>query len=282
MNSLSAKMGELRSSVAKLDDALVAFSGGVDSSLVLKICHDELKERAIAVTAVSPSFANNELENAKKIAEWIGVKHIIVKGTEAEDTNYLKNDMKRCYFCKSNLYSKLLEVRKEFNFHNIVNGINHDDLKDYRPGIKAAGEYNVISPLRDCGLGKLEIVEMAKYLSLPNWNKPASPCLSSRVPYGIAINDEILKKIELAEDFLRSLGLLQFRVRYHNDIARIEAEKKDFQKVLENSDAIITKFREIGFRHITLDLRGFRSGSLNQRLENVEEENRTLVSRPSS
>ena|SRR3989338_9104958 len=279
--NFSSNIDNLRSYVSKLDDALVAFSGGVDSSLVLKVCYDELKEKTLAVTAASPSLPAYELENAKKIAEWIGVKHIVVKGTEAEDANYLKNDMKRCYFCKSNLYSKLLEVRKEFSFKNIINGINLDDMRDYRPGIKAADEYKVISPLKECGIGKKEIVEIAKFIGLPNWNKPASPCLSSRVPYGTAINQEVLKKIELAEDFLRSFGLWQFRVRYHNDVARIEAEKKDFEKIFGNAEAIISKFKEIGFRYVTLDLRGFRSGSLNE-VGGNEGQSIQILSRPSA
>ena len=263
MNILFEKINMLRERIRKLDDALVAFSGGVDSSLVLKICYDELKNKTIAVTAVSPSVSNFELENAKSIAEWVGVKHIIVKSSETDDANYLKNDSQRCYFCKSNLYKKLLEVREQFNFRNIVNGINHDDIYDYRPGIKAAQEYQVVSPLKDVNLGKKDIVEIANFLGLPNWNKPASPCLSSRVPYGIAITPDILEKIEKAENVLRQLGFNQFRVRYYKETAQIEVEKYEFAKVIENASIISQQIKSVGFRYVVLDLAGFKSGNLN-------------------
>ena len=258
------KLNNLRAFIKKLNNAIIAYSGGIDSTLVARICRDELGEKAIAVTATSPSYPKYELEQAKKIAKKIGIEHLIIETHEIKNEQYLKNKSNRCYFCKTTLYSELEKIAKELNYENILNGINVDDLGDFRPGIKAAKEYRVISPLKEVGLTKKDIIEIAEHLGLPNWNKPASPCLSSRVPYGIMITPEILEKIEKAEDVLRDLGLMQFRVRYHKEIARIEVEKKDFEVVLANADLINKKFRDIGFAYTCLDLRGFKSGRLNE------------------
>jgi len=241
------KLNNLRAFIKKLNNAIIAYSGGIDSTLVARICRDELGEKAIAVTATSPSYPKYELEQAKKIAKKIGIEHLIIETHEIKNEQYLKNKSNRCYFCKTTLYSELEKIAKELNYENILNGINVDDLGDFRPGIKAAKEYRVISPLKEVGLTKKDIIEIAEHLGLPNWNKPASPCLSSRVPYGIMITPE-----------------MQFRVRYHKEIARIEVEKKDFEVVLANADLINKKFRDIGFAYTCLDLRGFKSGRLNE------------------
>lgn len=268
------KLDKLRSFIKKLNNAIIAYSGGIDSTLVAKICRDELGEKAIAVTAISPSYPQYELEQAKKIAKTIEIEHLVIETYEAKNEEYLKNNTNRCYFCKTTLYSELGKIASELNYENILNGINVDDLGDFRPGIKAAKEHKVISPLKEVGLAKNDIIEIAGYLGLPNWNKPPSPCLSSRVPYGIAITPEILEKIEKAESVLRNLGLMQFRVRYHKEIAKIEVEKKDFEIVLAHADLINKRFREIGFAYACLDLRGFKSGRLNEQIDGVMNENK--------
>ena len=260
----------LRIIVRDLGRTIVAFSGGVDSSLVLKICNDELDD-VLAITAASPSYPAYELEKAKEIATHIGTRHLIVYGKEIDDDNYRKNTMQRCYFCKSNLYKQLEEVAREKGYKTIVNGVNSDDLFDFRPGMKAAEEFSVRSPLKEAGLGKKQIIDLAYELGLPNWNKPASPCLSSRVPYGITITPEILEKIEKAENVLREVGINQFRVRYHKEIARIEVGKEEFAGIIEHAELIVQRIRNIGFRYVTLDLAGFKSGNLNMDLIKSQE-----------
>lgn len=262
--SMRRSLDALRAIVRELGDAAVAFSGGVDSSLVLKICCEERGGRVLAITAVSPSFPEYELQKAKEVAAHIGARHLVIRGKETGDERYRKNDRQRCYFCKSNLYAQLREVAQREGYRTIVNGINHDDLFDFRPGIKAAEELHVRAPLKEAGIGKAEVVELARRMGLPNWDKPASPCLSSRVPYGTVITPEILEKIEKAEEVLRRMGLRQFRVRYHKEIARIEVEKEEMGVVMEQAETIVQQFRAIGFRFVTLDLAGFRSGSLNE------------------
>lgn len=263
MDELDQKLDRLRVLVRSLGNAVVAFSGGVDSTLVLRIAQEELGERALAITAASASVPAYELGKAEEIARHIGARHLIIRGKEMNDANYRKNDSQRCYFCKSNLYTQLREVAAAQGFGHIINGINKDDLFDFRPGIRAAQELRVHAPLKEAGLGKMEVVELARHFGLPNWNKPASPCLASRVPYGIAVTPEILAKIEKAEDALREAGLRQFRVRYHNEIARIEVMPAEFARVIEQAPALVERIRAAGFRHVTLDLAGFKSGGLN-------------------
>jgi len=258
-----------------LKSVVVAFSGGVDSSLVLAMSLSSLgRENTLAVTAQSESLAERELVAAKKLAENMGAEHQILRTNEMDSPEYRANPINRCYHCKSELYAKLSAIAKERNNAHIVNGINQDDLGDHRPGIVAAKEFGVVSPLAQAGLNKNDIRELSRQIGLANWKKPAMPCLSSRVPYGESVSPEKLSMIERAEDLLLSLGFTELRVRHHGDIARIELKKDDMPKILQESvSAIIQeRFKQIGFKFVALDLEGFRSGRLNEGLIEVKEE----------
>lgn len=258
---LGQKYGELKKSIKKLGSAIVAFSGGIDSALVLKAAHEVLGEKAVAVTADSPSLPRRELEETKKIAMQIGARHLIVETGEAKEKNYLKNPNNRCYYCKTELYSKLKGISKKLNIENILNGTNFDDISDYRPGLMAADEHKVISPLKDAKLTKNEIRELAKHLGLEIWDKPSSPCLSSRVPYGHEITMQKLSMIEKAENFLKDFGINELRVRHFGNEARIEVNDSDKKTISENMGSINKKFNEIGFNKI--EVANFKSGNLN-------------------
>mgnify|MGYP001559313926 CR=1 FL=1 len=269
-NELKQRYGKLKEEIKKLDNVLVAFSGGVDSTLVLKVAHDVLGDEVIAVTADSPSLPRRELEDTKKIAEQIGAKHLIIQTEETKEKNYLKNPNNRCYYCKTELYSKLKNISNKLNIKNILNGTNFDDISDYRPGLKAADENNVISPLKDAKLTKSEVRELAKHLGLEIWDKPSSPCLSSRVPYGQEITLIKLSMIEEAENFLRDFGIKELRVRHFGNLARIEVNESDKEIINDNFVIIEKKFNEIGFDEITIS--NFKSGNLNLMI-NVRAEN---------
>ena len=255
------KYEELKESIKRLDNAIVAFSGGVDSTLVLKVAYDVLGEKIVAVTADSPSLPRRELEETKKIAQQIGAKHLIINTKETESKDYLKNPSNRCYHCKSELYSELRIISAQLGVKNIVNGTNFDDLGDYRPGLKAAVENNVVSPLKDARLTKNDVRELAKDLGLKIWDKPSSPCLSSRVPYGQEITLKKLAMIESAENFLREFRIRELRVRHFGNMARIEVNEEGNPIIKKNIDSIEKKFAEIGFKEITIS--DFKSGSLN-------------------
>lgn len=244
----------------------MAFSGGVDSTLVLAIAQRVLEPKVLAVTAQSASVPERELIAAKNLAHSIGVEHLIVQTEEMQSNDYLANPANRCYYCKSELYGKLSEVAEKRDLASIVNGINLDDMGDHRPGIHAAREANVISPLAEAGFSKQDIRELSKHLGLATWEKPAMACLSSRVPYGESISADKLSMIEQAEDFLLSLGFKQLRVRHHGDVARIELERKDFPRFFTDdiSSKVQRKLKEIGYKFVALDIEGFRSGSLNE------------------
>ena len=258
---LMQKYEALKNSLKKLDSAIVAFSGGVDSVLVLKAAYDVLGRKSIAVTADSPSLPRRELEEARKIAEEIGAKHIIISTEEVENENYLKNPANRCYYCKTELYTKLKILSKKLGIRNILNGTNLDDLGDYRPGLKAADEHRIISPLKDANLSKNDVRELANHLNLKSWDKPSSPCLSSRVPYGQEITLKKLKMIEKAENFLKDLGIKELRVRHFGNKARIEVKEEDKNMLNVNLKSINKKFNEIGFNEIMIS--NFKSGNLN-------------------
>lgn len=268
--SLQTKREKLESLIGNLKSVLVAFSGGVDSTLVLAVAHRVLGEKVLAVTAQSSSLPERELKDAKNLASSIGVEHLIVNTEEMQSDDYLANPTNRCYYCKSELYGKLSEVAKQHQLASIVNGINLDDLGDHRPGIHAAKEAGVTSPLAEAGFSKNEVRELSKILGLTTWEKPAMACLSSRVPYGESISAEKLLMIEQAEDYLLSLGFKQLRVRHHGDVARIELERKDFPRFFADdiSSKVQRKLKEIGYKFVTLDVEGFRSGSLNEAIAN--------------
>ena len=267
---LGLKYEKLKEMIKKLDSAVVAFSGGIDSALVLKVAHDALGDRAVAVTADSPSLPRTELQETESIAQQIGARHLIIGTQETKNKNYLKNPDDRCYHCKSELYAKLKIVSAQINIKNIINGTNFDDLGDYRPGLKAADENNVISPLKDAKIAKTEVRELAKHLGLEIWDKPSSPCLSSRVPYGQEITLKKLAMIEEAENFLKDLGIRELRVRHFGSTARIEVNESDKMMVNGNFGLIQKKFNDIGFNKI--EIANFKSGNLNMVI-NVRAEN---------
>ena len=259
---LIKKHEKLKDVISKLSNVIVAFSGGIDSALVLKVAYDVLKDNATAATADTPSLPRKELEEARRIAEQIGARHLIISTSETQNEDYLKNHKDRCYYCKSELYQKLNKLAKSLGRDYIINGTNFDDLSDYRPGLKAANENNVTSPLKDAELTKKDVRELAKHLGLEIWDKPSSPCLSSRVPYGMEITLKKLSMIEMAETFLKENFMLKdLRVRHFENRARIEINLSDFELINENLNLIKAKFKSFGFDEI--ELKEFKSGSMN-------------------
>jgi len=248
----------------------VAFSGGVDSSLLLKIAHDTLGEKAIALTAVSASMPADELAEARELARQIGIRHILLQSREIADPRYLENTSNRCYFCRHITLEDVVAYAQEHDFNAVIDGNNANDLGDYRPGRKAAQEHGVRSPLQEAGITKDEIRQIARKLGLPNWNKPAAACLSSRIPYGTSITVETLAQVDRAEAALKQMGFGQLRVRHHDQVARIEIPPKDFDKAIKNRAQIVLKVKEAGYDYVTLDLAGFRSGAMNEVLRGQE------------
>jgi len=261
---MGSKLDKLTLNLKKMKKVAIAFSGGLDSTFLVKIAYDTLNKNAIAITAISDLYPNWEQNQAKNFAKEIGIKHILINFEEIDIENFSENLKDRCYYCKKELFSKILQISKNYNITNVLDGSKVDDKFDYRPGLKALKELKVVSPLKDVGFNKKEIRALSKKMGLNTWDKPSFACLASRIPYGLKINKNRLKTIEKSEDFLRSLGVKQFRVRYHNEIARIEVLKDDFQKILSNSEKITNRFKKLGFKYITLDIQGYRSGSLNE------------------
>jgi len=245
---------------------MVAFSGGVDSSFVLSVAFEELGERVLALTTTSPTMPDEDRESAEQIAQMVGARHLVIESNELEIPGYASNPVNRCYLCKHNLFEVCEEQAGRLRIEHIVDGLNLDDLHDYRPGMQAAAEKRVRHPLVEAELTKAEIRELSRKLMLPTWDRPASPCLSSRFPYGTEITLEGLDKVARGEKFLRLLGFRIVRVRYHGDIARIELAQDEMSRILdpEVSARIEQEFKKIGFRFAALDLKGFRSGSLNE------------------
>ncbi|MDQ7030735.1 MAG: ATP-dependent sacrificial sulfur transferase LarE [Ardenticatenia bacterium] len=261
---LDRKYQRLCEIVRACESVLVAYSGGVDSALIMAVAHRELgPERVLACIGVSPSYPARELRQAVELAERLGVAYRLVNTAEYLDPNYAANPTNRCYFCKSELHERLKTIARAEGWQTVVDGTNADDItNDDRPGILAARERGVRSPLAEAGLTKAEVRELARHLGLPVWDKPAMACLSSRVPHGTPITPELLRQIEAAEDVLVGLGFTQFRVRHHGEIARIEIPVEDFPKALAHREAIVEGIRAVGYQFVTLDLAGFRSGSL--------------------
>jgi uncharacterized protein len=268
---LTEKLEQLKALFAEMGQALIAYSGGVDSTLVAKIAYDVLGDRALAVTAVSPSLLPEELEDAKIQAATIGIAHEIVQTHEMDNPNYTSNPVNRCYFCKSELHDTLKPLAIEMGYPYVVDGVNADDLHDYRPGIQAAKERGARSPLAEVGVTKLEVRQLSHQLGLPWWEKPAQPCLSSRFPYGEEITIAKLQRVGRAEIYLRKLGWQNLRVRSEGDTARIELPPEKIKDFVLTTDlqSIVSAFQEFGFIYVTLDLEGYRSGKLNQVLTQV-------------
>jgi len=258
------KLEQLKNNIKEMKSAAIAYSGGVDSTFLLKVSHDVLGENVIAVTATSSTYPQRELEQAKQFTKNMRIKHVIIKSEETEIDDFSKNPNDRCYYCKKELFSKIKQIANEEHFNYVLDGTNADDIDDYRPGLKALQELGVVSPLLDVGLTKKEIREISKEMNLDTWDKPAFACLASRFPYGIKITKSRLKQVEKAEMFLHAIGLKQFRVRYHNEIARVEVLKEDFQTILNHSQEIVKHFKKLGFKYVTLDIEGYRKGSMNE------------------
>lgn len=262
------QLAQLQAIFAQMEQALIAYSGGVDSTLVAKIAYDVLGDRALAVTAVSPSLLPEELEEAQAQAQQIGIRHELVETHEMDNPNYTANPIDRCYFCKSELHNTLKPLAKKRGYLYVVDGVNADDLRDYRPGIQAAKERGARSPLAEVGLTKAEVRQLSQHLGLPWWDKPAQPCLSSRFPYGEEITLAKLQRVGRAEVYLRRLGWQVVRVRSLGETARIELPPDQLREFVMTVDLpqLVAAFQEFGFSYVTLDLEGFVSGKLNRLL----------------
>lgn len=264
--TLNDKFTKLKENLKQMERVIVAYSGGVDSTLLVKAASLSGLRDILAVTASSESFPPEELSFAKKITSDLNINHRIIKTEELKDKNYANNPPDRCYHCKKELFGRLKDIALKENFPFILDGTNADDLKDRRPGKRAASEAGVLSPLLDAGLGKQEIRDISRTLGLPTWDKPSTACLSSRFPYGQNITAQALERVGRAERFIRKFGVKQLRVRDHTETARIEVLPEDFPLLMDKSvrTETVAFLKSLGYKYITLDLQGFRSGSLNE------------------
>lgn len=274
------KLDKLKKYLEQLESVAVAYSGGVDSTFLLKVARDVLGDNVIAVTARSSTYPERELREAADFVLQAGIRHVVVSSGELDIAAFTDNAPDRCYHCKHEMLSKVIAVAQNNNMRYVVEGSNVDDLSDYRPGMKAVQELGVGSPLRDAGFGKEEIRALSREMGLPAWNKPALACLASRFPYGQKITGDKLRIVEQAEQFLLELGLKQVRVRHHGDIARIEVspEERNIFFDTELMDGVYEKFRQLGFIYTALDLKGYRTGSMNEAVDTALPEGRIIMS----
>jgi len=264
--NLVTKEERLREIFRELDSVIVAYSGGVDSSYVAYVANAELGPRAVCITGQSASLPEYQRGEIDQVVKKFGFQHEIIQTEELENPGYRANNPDRCFFCKDELYTKLESVARTRGIKSIVDGSTIDDLGDYRPGRRAASQHAVRSPLIEAGLSKSEVRELSRRVSLPTWDKPASPCLSSRIAYGTTVTIERLSKVDRGEEILREFGFREFRVRHHDQLVRIEIAPAEMDRVLRRDliDELAKRFRELGFKYVTLDLEGFRSGSMNE------------------
>jgi pyridinium-3,5-biscarboxylic acid mononucleotide sulfurtransferase len=269
IETVREKKQNLINMLKDMPSLLVAFSGGVDSAFLLAVAHEAMGDRVTAATADSITFPSRERQEAIEFAEMLSVKHIVFKSDESNIPEFVANNANRCYFCKKSLSRELMKITADRGIEKIAFAANIDDLGDYRPGIEAAREMGIISPLIDAELGKEEIRLLSKEMGLPTWDKPSMACLASRIPYGTSITVEMLRTVEAAEDFLFKMGFKQVRVRHHGPVARIEVAMADLSRFLEDDlrEKIVERFKELGFKHVSLDLEGFVSGSMNRTLQ---------------
>lgn len=273
MTKLSSKLKSLEAILSDMRSVLVAYSGGADSTFLLKVASNILGDRAIAVTASSATYTPQELEEARENTELIGAKHIIVHTNELDDPDFASNPPDRCYYCKKELFTKLFELAQQHSLNYVIDGSTCDDERDFRPGMRAASEFHVRSPLMDAGFTKEEIRALSRDMNLPTWDKPPLPCLSTRFPYGTQITKEKVLRVGRAEKFLAGFGIRQLRVRDHNNIARIEVPRKDMPMFLDEeiSKQIMENFKALGYTYVTLDLQGYRMGSMNEPLKETKQ-----------
>jgi uncharacterized protein len=261
---LEQKLESLKKILRSLDSVLIAYSGGVDSTFLAKVAQDVLGDNTLAVTISSEIHPEWEPKEAATIAKEIGIKHEIIKTDALDIPGIAENPPDRCYYCKKAILGKLKDIAEKRGFKHVAEGTNFDDIGDHRPGMRAVMEEGVISPLKEAKLAKADIRKLSKALGLPTWDKPSLACLASRFPYGTRITPEKLKSVEQAEIFLMDMGIRQLRVRHHGEIARIEVPQEDTDIILQNREEIVKRLKELGYKYVTMDLQGYRTGSMNE------------------